>query len=126
MDRFRKTHKELEKSTCVGRKTANVVLAEVYGIPSIAVDTHVSRVSKRPNIAPEDASGEEIEAELMKKIQRRIGLSAIHRMDFLWTYICLAKNPKCRPVLFKVIVSIIKKQPRNKLKNVIFFGFLQL
>ena len=41
-----KTHKELESLPGVGRKTANVVLAEVYGIPSIAVDTHVSRVSK--------------------------------------------------------------------------------
>lgn len=45
-----KTHKELESLPGVGRKTANVVLAEIYKVPSIAVDTHVSRVAKRLNI----------------------------------------------------------------------------
>ena len=46
-----KTHKELESLPGVGRKTANVVLAEIYKVPSIAVDTHVSRVAKRLNIS---------------------------------------------------------------------------
>ena len=63
MDRFRKRIRELESLPGVGRKTANVVLAEVSGIPSIAVDTHVSRVFQRLNIVPEDASVEEIEAD---------------------------------------------------------------
>ena len=126
MDRLPKTHKELESLPGVGRKTANVVLAEVYGIPSIAVDTHVSRVSKRLNIVPEDASVEEIEAELMKKIPKRDWIISHHRMIFFGRYHCLAKNPKCQTCPLKVIVSIIKKQPRNKLENVVFFGFLQL
>ena len=91
-----KTHKELESLPGVGRKTANVVLAEVYGIPSIAVDTHVSRVSKRLNIAPEDASVEEIEEELMKKIPKRDWIISHHRMIFFGRYHCLAKNPKCQ------------------------------
>ena len=91
-----KTHKELESLPGVGRKTANVVLAEVYGIPSIAVDTHVSRVSKRLNIVPEDASVEEIEAELMKKIPKRDWIISHHRMIFFGRYHCLAKNPKCQ------------------------------
>ncbi len=91
-----KTHKELESLPGVGRKTANVVLAEVYGIPSIAVDTHVSRVSKRLNIVAEDASVEEIEAELMKKIPKRDWIISHHRMIFFGRYHCLAKNPKCQ------------------------------
>ena len=74
----------------------NVVLAEVYGIPSIAVDTHVSRVSKRLNIAPENASVEEIEAELMKKIPKKDWIISHHRMIFFGRYHCLAKNPKCQ------------------------------
>ena len=90
-----KTHKELESLPGVGRKTANVVLAEVYGIPSIAVDTHVSRVSKRLNIVAEDATVEEIEAELMKKIPKRDWIISHHRMIFFGRYHCLAKNPKC-------------------------------
>ena len=72
------------------------VLAEVYGIPSIAVDTHVSRVSKRLNIAPENASVEEIEAELMKKIPKKDWIISHHRMIFFGRYHCLAKNPKCQ------------------------------
>ena len=74
-----KTHKELESLPGVGRKTANVVLAEVYGIPSIAVDTHVSRVSKR-----------------LKKIPKRDWIISHHRMIFFGRYHCLAKNPKCQ------------------------------
>ena len=59
-----KTHKELESLPGVGRKTANVVLAEIYKVPSIAVDTHVSRVAKRLNISAQDASVTEIEHDL--------------------------------------------------------------
>ncbi|MDU7015620.1 MAG: endonuclease III, partial [Streptococcus mitis] len=88
-------HKELESLPGVGRKTANVVLAEVYGIPSIAVDTHVSRVSKRLNIVAEDATVEEIEAELMKKIPKRDWIISHHRMIFFGRYHCLARAPKC-------------------------------
>lgn len=66
-----KTHKELESLPGVGRKTANVVLAEIYKVPSIAVDTHVSRVAKRLNISAQDASVTEIEHDLMKKIPKQ-------------------------------------------------------
>ncbi|EMG25622.1 Endonuclease III [Streptococcus parauberis KRS-02083] len=56
-----KSHLELETLPGVGRKTANVVLGEIYGIPSIAVDTHVARVSKRLNISASDADVTQIE-----------------------------------------------------------------
>ena len=90
-----KTHKELESLPGVGRKTANVVLAEIYKVPSIAVDTHVSRVAKRLNIAAQDASVTEIEHDLMKKIPKRDWIVTHHRLIFFGRYFCLAKNPKC-------------------------------
>ena len=90
-----KTHKELESLPGVGRKTANVVLAEIYKVPSIAVDTHVSRVAKRLNISAQDASVTEIEHDLMKKIPKRDWIVTHHRLIFYGRYFCLAKNPKC-------------------------------
>lgn len=90
-----KTHKELETLPGVGRKTANVVLAEVYGIPSIAVDTHVSRIAKRLNISAPDADAKEIEEDLMKKIPKKDWILTHHRLIFFGRYHCLAKKPKC-------------------------------
>lgn len=90
-----KTHKELESLPGVGRKTANVVLAEVYGIPSIAVDTHVSRIAKRLNISAPDADVTEIEQDLMKKILKKDWILTHHRLIFFGRYHCLAKKPKC-------------------------------
>lgn len=90
-----KTHKELESLLGVGRKTANVVLAEVYGIPSIAVDTHVSRIAKRLNISAPDADVTEIEQDLMKKIPKKDWILTHHRLIFFGRYHCLAKKPKC-------------------------------
>lgn len=90
-----KTHKELETLPGVGRKTANVVLAEVYGIPSIAVDTHVSRIAKRLNISAPDADVKEIEEDLMKKIPKKDWILTHHRLIFFGRYHCLAKKPKC-------------------------------
>lgn len=90
-----KTHKELETFPGVGRKTANVVLGEVYAIPGIAVDTHVSRVAKRLNISSQDADVKEIEADLMQKIPKKDWVISHHRLIFFGRYHCLAKNPKC-------------------------------
>ncbi|MCF1633584.1 endonuclease III [Streptococcus gallolyticus] len=90
-----KTHKELESLPGVGRKTANVVLAEVYGIPSIAVDTHVSRIAKRLNISAPDADVTEIEQDLMKKIPKKDWILTHHRLIFFGRYHCLDKKPKC-------------------------------
>lgn len=90
-----KTHKELETLPGVGRKTANVVLGEVYAIPGIAVDTHVSRVAKRLNISSQDADVKEIEADLMQKIPKKDWVINHHRLIFFGRYHCLAKNPKC-------------------------------
>lgn len=85
----------------VGRKTANVVLAEAYGIPGIAVDTHVERVSKRLNIVPQDASVLDVEKKLMEYIPEEKWVKAHHHLIFFGRYHCTAKNPNCEqcPVL---------------------------
>ncbi len=81
---------------------------------------------KRLNIAPEDASVEEIEAELMKKIPKRDWIISHHRMIFFGRYHCLAKNPKCQTCPLQSYCKYYKETTKNKLENVIFFGFLQL
>lgn len=90
-----KTHKELESLPGVGRKTANVTLAEIYKIPAIAVDTHVARIAKRLNISSPTADVLEIEHDLMKKIPKKNWIITHHRLIFFGRYHCLAKNPKC-------------------------------
>ncbi|WP_159564221.1 endonuclease III [Streptococcus halichoeri] len=91
-----KTYAQLESLPGVGRKTANVVLGEVYNIPGIAVDTHVARVAKRLNISAPDASVTQIETDLMAKIPKRDWVKTHHRLIFFGRYHCLAKNPKCQ------------------------------
>lgn len=90
-----KTHKELESLPGVGRKTANVVLGEIYQIPAIAVDTHVSRIAKRLNISAQDASVEQIEQDLMAKIPKKDWIATHHRLIFFGRYHCTARKPKC-------------------------------
>lgn len=106
LDRFGgevpETREELMQLPGVGRKTANVVLGDAFGIPAIAVDTHVERVSKRLRICKQSASVLEIEETLMKKIPKNLWVTAHHRIIFFGRYHCLARNPKCEgcPLLF--------------------------
>lgn len=79
----------------VGRKTANVVLGEAYGVPGIAVDTHVERVSKRLDIIAQKASVLEVEEKLMKLIPEDKWVRAHHYLIFFGRYHCLARSPKC-------------------------------
>lgn len=77
------TREKLMSLPGVGRKTANVVLAEGFGIPAIAVDTHVSRVAKRLGWADEKDSVLKIEEKLMEKIPRHRWVAAHHQLYFL-------------------------------------------
>ncbi|WP_020008320.1 endonuclease III [Salinicoccus albus] len=79
----------------VGRKTANVVLSVAFGMPRIAVDTHVERVSKRLGIARYKDSVLEVEQTLMKKIPKERWSKTHHQLIFFGRYHCLARNPKC-------------------------------
>ena len=79
----------------VGRKTANVILSEYYKVPSIPVDTHVERVSKRLKIVPEHKNVLEIEKILERKIPKVMWIDSHHLMIFFGRYRCKAINPLC-------------------------------
>lgn len=88
--------KALETLPGVGRKTANVFLAEWYHIPKIAVDTHVSRVSIRLGFAPENSTPEVIEKRLMVAYNEKDWIDLHHKFVIFGRYFCTAKKPKCR------------------------------
>jgi endonuclease-3 len=79
----------------VGRKTANVVISNAFGVPAIAVDTHVERVSKRLGIAKPDDSVLEVEKKLMRRVPREEWTITHHRLIFFGRYHCKAQRPNC-------------------------------
>ena len=88
------SREELEALPGVGRKTANVVLNVAFGEPTIAVDTHIFRVSNRTNIAPgEDPL--EVEQRLLKFVPEEFRLNAHHWLILHGRYVCVARKPKC-------------------------------
>ena len=92
---------ELESLPGVGRKTANVVLSNCFDYPAFAVDTHVSRVSKRLMIARKDDDVLTIEKKLMKFFPRNCWSRLHHQFIFFGRYKCKAKNPECTDCPFK-------------------------
>ena len=77
-----------------GRKTANVVLSNAFGVPSIAVDTHVFRVSNRLDLAHSE-NVLEVEKQLMKEIPKKEWSLTHHLLIFHGRRCCTAKRPKC-------------------------------
>lgn len=88
-------HELLVQLPGVGRKTANVVVSNAFGVPAIAVDTHVERVSKRLGFAGWDDSVLEVEKKLMKRVPREEWTQTHHRLIFFGRYHCKAQNPQC-------------------------------
>ncbi|WP_281887032.1 endonuclease III [Paenibacillus sp. YYML68] len=88
-------HEQLVELPGVGRKTANVVMSNAFGVPAIAVDTHVERVSKRLGLAGADDSVLEVEKKLMKQVPRDEWTDTHHRLIFFGRYHCKAQNPRC-------------------------------
>ncbi|MDF2546255.1 endonuclease III [Anaerosolibacter sp.] len=89
-----RTMEELIKLPGVGRKTANVVLSNAFGVPAIAVDTHVFRVSNRIGLANAE-NVEETEQQLMKCIPKEQWSKAHHTLIFHGRRTCDARKPKC-------------------------------
>jgi endonuclease-3 len=85
---------ELVKLPGVGRKTANVVLSMAFGQPTIAVDTHVFRVSNRTGLAVADTV-EKVEEKLERVIPDEFMLHAHHWLILHGRYVCTARSPKC-------------------------------
>lgn len=88
------THAELEALPGVGRKTANVVLSNAFGIPAIAVDTHVFRVGNRLGLANSD-NVDEVERQLMKRIPKEKWTDAHHWLIWHGRRVCASRNPQC-------------------------------
>ncbi|MDA1677334.1 MULTISPECIES: endonuclease III [unclassified Bacillus cereus group] len=105
---------ELTKLPGVGRKTANVVVSVAFGIPAIAVDTHVERVSKRLAICRWKDSVLEVEKTLMKKIPMNEWGVTHHRMIFFGRYHCKAQRPQCEECRLLEVCREGKKRMKGK------------
>ena len=104
--------KEFDKLTSlkgVGRKTANVVLAELYGYKGFGVDTHVNRVSKRLNIADENDSVETVEKKLCLLFDSNYWHRLHHLFIFFGRYKCKSRNPECNDCPFTNMCNYYQK-----------------
>ena len=90
----------LEQLPGVGRKTANVVLNIAFGHPTIAVDTHIFRVSNRTGIAP-GKNPLEVERKLMKFVPPEFRQHAHHWLILHGRYVCKARRPECPKCLIE-------------------------
>ncbi len=88
------TREKLEALPGVGRKTANVVLNTAFGQPTIAVDTHIFRVSNRIGIAP-GKTVLDVEKKLLKFVPNEFLQDAHHWLILLGRYTCVARKPRC-------------------------------
>ena len=88
------TMEELTSLAGVGRKTANVVLSNAFGVPAIAVDTHVFRVSNRIGLV-KAKTVEETEQQLMEVLDRDLWSQMHHVLIFHGRYCCHARKPEC-------------------------------
>ncbi len=115
IDRFQgevpATHEELMSLPGVGRKTANVVVSEGFGVPAIAVDTHVERISKRLGIAKKDDSVIIVEQKLQKAVPKQRWTKTHHQMIFFGRYHCKAINPNCQNCS---LIDICHEEKRKK------------
>lgn len=89
------THADLESLAGVGRKTANVVMSVAFDEPSLAVDTHVERVSKRLGICRWKDNVRQVEDKLCKVVPRDRWNKTHHQLIFFGRYHCLSRSPKC-------------------------------
>ncbi|MCX8101780.1 MAG: endonuclease III [Geminicoccaceae bacterium] len=90
----------LEKLPGVGRKTANVVLNEAFGLPTIAVDTHVFRVANRTGLAP-GKTPLEVENKLAEITPERYRKGAHHWLILHGRYVCKARKPACEQCVIR-------------------------
>ena len=89
-----KDRRSLEALPGVGRKTANVILNTAFGEPTIAVDTHIFRISNRINLAP-GKNVREVEDRLMRVVPNDYKQGAHHWLILHGRYVCVARKPRC-------------------------------
>lgn len=99
---------QLEALPGVGRKTANVILNTAFGEPTIAVDTHIFRVSNRTGIAP-GKNVLEVEKRLIRLIPDEFKLDAHHWLILHGRYTCIARKPRCGSCIIEDLCEYKKK-----------------
>lgn len=102
----------LEALPGVGRKTANVVLMEIFGEGTIAVDTHVFRVANRTGLA-DGKTPAEVEAQLMKITPAKYLHGAHHWLILHGRYTCLARKPECPRCVIRDLCLYLEKTPAS-------------
>jgi endonuclease III len=105
-----RTRDELQALPGVGRKTANVILNTAFGEPTIAVDTHIFRVSNRTGLAPgKDVTA--VEEKLLKVVPDEFKLDAHHWLILHGRYTCIARKPGCPECLIR---DLCEFRPKTK------------
>lgn len=99
---------QLEALPGVGRKTANVILNTAFGQPTIAVDTHIFRVSNRTAIAP-GKTVLEVEKRLLRLVPDEFKLDAHHWLILHGRYTCIARKPRCGSCIIEDLCEYKKK-----------------
>lgn len=101
--------KDLESLPGVGRKTANVILNTAFGQPTMAVDTHIYRVSNRTNIAP-GKTVLDVEKKLLRLVPKEFLKDAHHWLILHGRYVCKARKPICKKC---IIVDLCEYKDKN-------------
>ncbi|GGX30573.1 endonuclease III [Undibacterium squillarum] len=105
-----KSREALEALPGVGRKTANVVMNTAFGEPTIAVDTHIFRVSNRTGLAP-GKNVDIVEEKLLKFVPPEFKLDAHHWLILHGRYTCIARKPKCWNCMIADLCDFKPKTP---------------
>jgi endonuclease III len=106
------TRQDLEALPGVGRKTANVILNTLFGQPTIAVDTHIFRVSNRTGIAP-GKTVLIVEKKLLKAVPEEFKQDAHHLLILHGRYTCTARKPHCGSCVIEDLCEFNAKTTEN-------------
>ncbi len=104
------TREALEALPGVGRKTANVILNTAFGQPTIAVDTHIFRISNRIGLAP-GKTVDQVEQKLLKVIPKAFLQDAHHWLILHGRYTCVARKPQCWNCMLQDLCEFREKTP---------------
>ena len=113
-----RTREALEALPGVGRKTANVVLNTAFGEPTMAVDTHIFRVSNRTGLAPgKDVL--KVEQQLLKRIPKEYLQDAHHWLILHGRYVCKARSPECAQCIVEPLCGYRQKTGKGQIRGAI-------
>lgn len=109
---------ELQKLPGVGRKTANVIASVIFSKPTMAVDTHVFRVSKRLGLVAEKATTPlAVEKELVKNLPNEVIHNAHHWLILHGRYVCVARKPMCDQCQISHFCKTFEKKQNSENKS---------